>query len=223
VEANASVRFFDEQFQRQIAAQQFELNPFERAALPHLQGRVLDYGCGLGNLAVAAARKGCAVLALDGSAAAIDHLAQWARREGLSIAATQADLQLHEVQEDFDALVCIGLLMFFDCLTAERKLQALLAHVRPGGVAVVNVLIEGTTFMDMFSPQGHCLFKLEDLPRHLAGWQLLSLQRDEFPAAAHTRKVFATAIARRPGLPSPAGGAAPTDAAAPTPHGALRL
>ena len=43
---NASIRFFDEQFQRQIAAENYELNPFELAALPHLLGKTLDFGCG---------------------------------------------------------------------------------------------------------------------------------------------------------------------------------
>ena len=51
-----SVRFFEAQFQRQVSSGEFELNPFERLALPYLSGEVLDLGCGLGNLAVAAAR-----------------------------------------------------------------------------------------------------------------------------------------------------------------------
>lgn len=195
---NASVRFFDEQFRRQIAEQQFELNPFEVAALPYLQGAVLDYGCGLGNLTVQAARKGCRVLALDASHAAIEHLRALARRESLPIAAEEADLRTHEVAEDFDAVVCIGLLMFFDCPLAYRKLDELLSHVRPGGVAVVNVLIEGTTYMGMFSPEGHCLFEAQALMQRFAGWEVLGFERQEFPAPGETRKVFATVIARRP-------------------------
>ena len=46
-------------------------------------------------------------------------------------------------QGQFDAIVSIGLLMFFDCATARRVLADVRAHVRPGGVAVVNVLVEG--------------------------------------------------------------------------------
>ena len=53
-----SVRFFETQFQRQVAAAEFALNPFERLALPFLNGEVLDLGCGLGNLALEAARAG---------------------------------------------------------------------------------------------------------------------------------------------------------------------
>lgn len=36
--SNHAVRFFDTQFQRQVAGGEFELNPFERLALPHLHG-----------------------------------------------------------------------------------------------------------------------------------------------------------------------------------------
>ena len=194
---NASIRFFDEQFQRQIAAENYELNPFELAALPHLRGKTLDFGCGMGNLALQAARNGCSVVALDASHTAIEHLKAVADRDGLPIKATEADLRTFDVAEDFDSVVCIGLLMFFDCPTAHRQLAMLLNRVRPGGHAIFNVLIEGTTFMGMFSPEGHCLFKAEELRERFEGWQLLSYERQEFPAPGNTRKVFVTAIARK--------------------------
>ena len=50
---NASVQFFEAQFQRQAQGEERVLNRFEQAALPHLQGQVLDFGCGMGALAVA--------------------------------------------------------------------------------------------------------------------------------------------------------------------------
>lgn len=195
---NESVRFFDEQFQRQVAAGDFQLNPFEAAALPHVRGKVLDYGCGLGNLSVAAARQGCAVVALDGSRAAIEHLGGLATRDRLEIQADEADLQTYELRDDFDTVICIGLLMFFDCPAALRQLSALQAHVRPGGTLVVNVLTEGTTYMDMFSPRGYCLFRAGDLRERLAGWELLSYVQQTFAAPRNTVKAFETAIARKP-------------------------
>ena len=195
--AGSSVRFFDEQFQRQVAAGDLQLNPFEVAALPHIRGKVLDFGCGLGNLAVALARRGCAVVALDASHTAIEHLRSIAKRDALQIQAHEADLRSYDLREDFDAVVCIGLLMFFNCPTAFHQLAALQAHVRAGGTLIVNVLIEGTTYMDMFSPEGHCLFKPGYLRECLAAWELISYVHQEFAAPRGTVKIFETAIARK--------------------------
>ncbi|MEO6659937.1 MAG: class I SAM-dependent methyltransferase [Burkholderiaceae bacterium] len=198
---NASIRFFDQQFRRQVAAEEFVLNPFESAALPHLRGSVLDYGCGLGNLAVEAACRGCSVLALDASHAAINHLRSVAKRDALPLRAEEADLRSHVLTEDFDAIVCIGLLMFFDCPAALRQLAQLQARVRPGGVAVINVLTEGTTYMDMFAPEGHCLFNHASLRASFTHWEIVSFTLQEFPAPNNTRKAFATVVARKPGCP----------------------
>lgn len=195
--SNNSVRFFDEQFQRQVQASDLALNPFERQALPFLHGAVLDFGCGLGNLTVAAARQGCRVLALDASRTAIEHLRQVAQAEGLPITAAEADLRTYEVRDTYDAVACIGLLMFFDCPTAFAQLQQLQSRVRPGGVAVVNVLVQGTTYLDMFDPSGHCLFARDALQQRFAGWEILRAEHQDFQAANDTVKSFVTVVARK--------------------------
>ena len=195
--ADHSLNFFDAQFQRQVSAGDLSLNPFEETALPHMRGRVLDFGCGMGNLALAAARRGCSVVALDGSSAAISHLRAMAKRESLAVDAVQADLRNFEVSEDFDTIVSIGLLMFFDCDAAFRSLANLQAHVRPGGIAVINVLVEGTTYMDMFDPEGHCLFPRAELERRFAGWNILHSESRDFPTQGNRVKSFATLVARK--------------------------
>jgi tellurite methyltransferase len=195
---NDSVQFFEKQFQSQVAIRDLSLNPFETLALPYLQGRVLDFGCGLGNLAVAAAKQGCTVLAIDAAPTAISHLAALASREQLAIQARQADLQSYVIEGTFDTVASIGLLMFFDCATMRHQLAALKAHLRPGGVAVINVLIEGTTYVDMFDQRGHCLFSRSELQDAFSGWEILLQSFAEFPAPADTRKSFVTLVARKP-------------------------
>lgn len=198
VDANHSVRFFDAQFQRQARERDFALNPFEQAALPHLRGRVLDYGCGLGNLAFAAAERGCSVVALDASPAAIAHIRQRAAAEALPVQAAMADLRSYTLSEDFDAVVSIGLLMFLDGPSAFKTLAKLQAHVRAGGIAVVNVLVEGTTYLDMFDPESYCLFSRGALESRFAGWNILRSEHSEFEAPGKRNKSFDTVIARKP-------------------------
>jgi tellurite methyltransferase len=196
--SNRSVEFFDRQFERQIQQNEAALNPFEQAALPHLRGRVLDFGCGMGNLALAAARAGCTVLALDASEVAIAHLQAAVNAEGLAAQAQVADLAHDRVNGEFDSIVSIGLLMFLDCASAHRALDDLQAHLVPGGTLVVNVLVEGTTYMDMFDPVQHCLFPRDFLQTRLAGWEVLESSHQDFAAPGNTVKSFATIVARKP-------------------------
>jgi len=202
MDPTSSVRYFDAQFERQIREGDFRLNPFETAAVPYLRGRVLDFGCGLGNLAIAAAGCGCSVVALDASHAAIEHVRRVAAERSLPIEAAEADLRTCEIRGEYDTVVSIGLLMFFDCPTAFAQLEQLKAHVRPGGNAVVNVLVEGTTFLDMFDPASHCLFAPNELSRRFAGWQVLHAESREFPAPGDRVKSFATIVARKPDPPT---------------------
>lgn len=193
-----SVEFFERQFKRQVGAAGQQLNPFEEAALPYLRGRVLDFGCGLGNLAVAAARRGCQVLALDGSTTAIEHLRQRAQAEHLPVEACEAELADYGLQGEYDTVVSIGLLMFLDCDHALGQLAQLQHHLRPGGAFVLNMLVQGTTYMDMFDPQQHCLLGAEQLLAHFDGWRIEQQKVQDFPASGQGVKSFLTLIAFKP-------------------------
>lgn len=197
-----SVEFFDQAFSHLPVAGAGKLNPFEALALPYLHGEVLDFGCGMGNLAFAAAAKGCQVTALDASPVAIDHITSRAASESAAVMAAQADLRAYPIEQDFDCVVSIGLLMFFDCLSAINMLNELQVHVRPGGYAAVNVLVQGTTYMDMFDPLEHCLFAPTALQESFAGWHLEHAAISDFEAPHGTLKRFATVIARKPGVPA---------------------
>lgn len=193
-----SVEFFDQAFRHLPVTDAGKLNPFEELALPYLHGEVLEFGCGMGNLAFAAAARGCTLTALDASPAAIDHILSRAAAESAAVMAAQADLRAYPIEQDFDCVVSIGLLMFFDCLSAINMLTQLQAHVRPGGHAIVNVLVQGTTFMDMFDPLDHCLFAPTALQESFAGWHIEYAAISDFEAPHGTLKRFATVIARKP-------------------------
>ena len=87
--------------------------------------------------------------------------------------------------------------MFFRRERALALLREIGQRVRPGGLAIVNVLIEGTTYLGMFKPDEYYLFGANELEQAFAGWTLLAARRDSFPAPEGTRKEFATVIARK--------------------------
>jgi tellurite methyltransferase len=196
--SNLSIEFFARQFERQIAEQQYQLNPFEQWTLSHLAGRVLELGCGLGNLSIEAARAGHEVTAIDACPDAVKDLDRRAQAEGLPIRALEADLVEWRATETYDTVVAIGLLMFFPCDDARAVLQEIRRAVAPGGIAAVNVLVEGTTYMEMFDPDGHCLFPPNELEEVFADWKILLASIDDFPAPGEKVKRFATVIAQRP-------------------------
>jgi tellurite methyltransferase len=192
-----SVGFFERQFERQVREADYALNPFERAILPYLHGEVLDLGCGLGNLSVAAAEAGCKVTALDASPTGIADLARRARERGLSIDTLTQELADYVPDRQYDCVVAIGLLMFLACPQARALLERIRGAVRPRGLAAVNVLIEGTTYLDMFDPRGYCLFGRDELSAAFAGWQTVLSRYEDFPAPGDTLKRFHTLIAQR--------------------------
>ena len=194
---NQSIAFFDTQFQKQVASNDFALNPFEKIALPFVHGHVLDLGCGMGNRSIEAARRGANVLAIDASSAAIERIQKTALAENLAIHAALADIGNYEITGQFDTIVAIGLLMFFERGKALALLAHIEEHVAGQGTAIINVLTEGTTFMGMFDPGHYYLFGRSELEEQFKGWNILRSIHDSFDAPGNTTKEFSTVIAQK--------------------------
>ena len=194
---NQSVNFFDTQFQKQVANNDFALNPFEKTALPFVHGRALDLGCGMGNLSIEAARRDANVLAVDASSAAIERIQKTAAAENLAVDAVLADVGNYEIHGRFDTIIAIGLLMFFQREKAHALLADIQEHVADQGLAIINVLTEGTTFMGMFEPGNYYLFGQSELENRFKGWNILHSVHDGFDAPGNTRKEFSTIVAQK--------------------------
>jgi len=70
-------------------------------------------------------------------------------------------------------------------------------RIRPRGRAIINVLIEVTSYLGRFKPEEYYLFGTYELQRAFGGWGLLPARSDSFPAPDGTRKGCATVIARK--------------------------
>jgi tellurite methyltransferase len=87
--------------------------------------------------------------------------------------------------------------MFFPKSRALEMLEDIKHHVSPGGSAIVNVLIEGTTYLDMFEPGHSYLFARGELQERFVGWELLQSRDENFEAPGPSVKAFTTVIARK--------------------------
>ena len=107
------------------------------------------------------------------------------------------DVATFELDGCFGAVVAIGILMFFPRETALGLLEKVQSAVRGGGHAMVTVLLEGTTFTDVFDGDRYHLFTPDELDRAFAGWAMQSAKRFEVPAPNGTVKRIASLIARK--------------------------
>ena len=134
-------------------------------------------------------------MALDGKPPRDRAPAAARQAESLPVEAIEADLRTHEIGEDFDCVVSIGLLMFADCATAPRVL-ACCRRTCARAASPRNVLAEGTTYSTCSSPAITACSRVTRWRAASPAGTSFILTRD-FDAPDQRMKSFVTLIARK--------------------------
>ena len=101
--------------------------------------KVLDLMCGYGRHAIALARKGMAVTAVDNLSDYINEIKQVTEKESLSINPIQADVANFTASDTFDLAIIMGnSLNFFNANDTTGILKNVSSHLKPGGHLLIN-------------------------------------------------------------------------------------
>lgn len=101
--------------------------------------KVLDIMCGYGRHALELARRGLTVTATDNLQDYVDEIKSKAKEENLSIEAFQADVVHAKLSGIYAAAICMGnSFAFFDRADAVTILKNISAHLKPGGIMIIN-------------------------------------------------------------------------------------
>ncbi len=101
--------------------------------------RVLDLMCGYGRHAIALAKKGMAVTAVDNLSDYINEISAVAEKEQLPIQVVKTDVLRYKSGEQFDLVICMGnSLNFFNAEDVSKLLNMVSAHLVKGGQLLIN-------------------------------------------------------------------------------------
>ncbi len=101
--------------------------------------KVFDVMCGYGRHAIALAKKGMAVTAVDNLDGYIAEIKKTATNDNLPITAIKSDLVSYTPKETFDLALCMGnSLCFFNRRDTVRILEMIAAHLDNGGHFLIN-------------------------------------------------------------------------------------
>jgi SAM-dependent methyltransferase len=105
-------------------------------------GAVLELGCGTGRVALALARAGHSVVAVDRDPELLEVLAERAAAEGVSLAAERADALELDLGRTFDLVLApMQLLQVLGGPRGRRRvLEAMRRHLAPSGIAAAAIV-----------------------------------------------------------------------------------
>jgi|CXWL01.1.fsa_nt_gi cyclopropane fatty-acyl-phospholipid synthase-like methyltransferase len=101
--------------------------------------KVLDLMCGYGRHAIALAKKGVSVTAVDNLGDYTNEISAVAEKEQLLLKVVKADVINYKIEEVFDLAICMGnSLNFFGAADTVKLLTNISAHLKPGGHLLIN-------------------------------------------------------------------------------------
>lgn len=162
-----------------------------------VDGPVLELAAGSGRLAVPLAASGLRVVALDHDPAMLARAeAAWARRRGRrpanGLRCVEADLLDARLDERF-GLVFIGLnslLLLADEGAQAAALRTMAAHLRPDGLAVVDVLLPDAHDLSLYDGRVLLEWVREDPETHEQVVKLASARHDAATATVELTQIF---------------------------------
>jgi len=116
-----------------------EVDFIQEVAALKKRSKVLDIMCGYGRHALELARREVSVTAIDNLQAYIDEIKTKAEEENLSVNAFHADVLHANLDEVYDAIICMGnSFAFFNREDAITILKNCSDHLKKDGVLIIN-------------------------------------------------------------------------------------
>ncbi|TMI86438.1 MAG: class I SAM-dependent methyltransferase [Bacteroidetes bacterium] len=101
--------------------------------------KVLDLMCGYGRHALALARNGIQVTAVDNLGAYVNEVREVSQRENLVVTCIEDDVIGYEPTGIFDLVICLGNnLSFFTREETEKLFSTIGSHTKQGGIFIAN-------------------------------------------------------------------------------------
>ena len=149
-----------------------------RSALGHV--RAVDLGSGAGRNSLCLSGLGARVTAVDDSRAHIDAILRMNRTMGSDIEIACARVEQFPLVENYDLVLCHGILHFLSTSVALDLVARLKANTNPGGVHVITVSSYSSAYdvPRFFAERGHQNpLQLTDLQKAYADWPCVALER----------------------------------------------
>lgn len=115
---------------------------------------VLDMMCGYGRHALALARQGVAVTAIDNLKAYTDEVAATAAAENLPVTTVEGNIFTYQPSQSYDLAICMGnSLNFFPEEELMVILKTVTDNLKPGGAMLIHSYSLAETIIKQFNPR----------------------------------------------------------------------